>query len=417
MMVKASVNIQSLIDQGRINKAEVLIAQTLRQVDLNQSDRAMVLSCRAQTYLSTARPERALNDLKTVEDVSPDIHALPHTQRLLADSHFALFELSQVGFIRKQDLETAYTIYDKIMRLYPSYHDIAWVHYQLGRIFLIWNRSTEATQHFERIFSTINKDSDKNLETYASERLAFIAFYDERDLFKALNFITVVSNKIKHMDPEWIIQFKLLHSRILLTLNNQKQAQTLLNEVYTIAYQNRNIGSLFADTLLNIAEELQKIPKQEKLILRYLMRFTQIAKSPNKIDVTWGRVYEMIGNACLALNLFEDAIDAFEDVLKYHPNTPWFVSINYRIAKAYYFKSNYQRTIAIINSLLSKVRDDSLSYLLYDLLGSAYFALGNYRQAQDMFSIALENTPNGTNLREKILLYYRYSTELLNEPG
>lgn len=414
MSIKTELTeIKDFIDQGRINKAEVLLAQYLRQPDLKNDELAQLLMYQAQVYLSTARPDRAIDELDGIHLIDSAFSQSPHIQRFYADCYFARFEFSSVGFTQNQDLQQAQKIYDKIMRLHPSYHDISWIHYQLGRILLISDHIPQATEHFYRVLSITNVSPE--LRAYCYERLAFIAFYHDHHAKQALSYLDgILSEFAVSENIEWIIQVNLLKSRVLLSLNRISEAENIMESTVLFATKNKGDGQLLRDTLLSIAEQLALIAGKDKEIIAYLQQYVQLAKSPLEVDVTWSRVQQMMGNALVNMNQYSEAILAYKNALLTNPYTPWKETIDYQMAKCFYFRGNYAETITILKQNTNPITEGTQpEHLLFDLLGSAYFALGNYTEALEAFAYALQSAPQGTEFSEKVKLYHHFSKQLV----
>lgn len=407
--------IKSLLEQGRINKAEVLIAQYLRQTNIPDQHHANLLVYRAEIFLATARPDRALDELNRIHNLDFKLHKSPRVLRIYGDCYFARFELASVGFAQNQDLNQAQEFYDTIMRLHPSYQDIVWIHYQLGRILLISDAIPQASEHFRRVLS--HPDSTLQICAYCYERLAFIAFYHDHQAKQALSYLERIPfNFATSDDNEWIIQVNLLKSRIFISLHHVVEARTIMETAIDLAIKHRGDGTLLRDTLLSVVEQLTLVTGHDQDIIRYLEQYIQLSKAPVEVDVTWSRIHQMLGNALGNTQQYPEAILAYQTALQANPYTPWKASINYQIAKCFYLRGHYRETISVLSALrddYSVVEISEPEYLLFDLLGSAYFALGNYTEALNAFDHALESAPKGTDIREKIKLYHRFSKHLV----
>ena len=86
-----------LIQRGDVKRAEVLVARILRDAGEN-AEQASALLARAQCKLLSGRPQEALEDWEQARAIASAIAEQPAALELRADAHFALYELSSVGF-------------------------------------------------------------------------------------------------------------------------------------------------------------------------------------------------------------------------------------------------------------------------------------------------------------------------------
>jgi tetratricopeptide (TPR) repeat protein len=176
--------------------------------------------------------------------------------------------------------------------------------------------------------------------------------------------------------------------------------------------------SSLAEALLTAGELLTLVERREKDVITYLEQFLQITRRPLGVDVTWSRVYEMLGDAYFRVGRYEDAVTAYNAVLQFNPYHPWEISIYYRIGRAYYFHGNYAKSVDAIQHALRIAETDGheLDYHLYDIYGNAYFALKRYDKAAEAYAAALRlaptNSTHNENL-EKLRKYHQFSLDML----
>src|SRR5436309_2650359 len=112
--INVEPNLDELLNKRDIKRAEVLIARSLR-AELSVRERARLLIARARARLLSARVDDALEDLDHARDLLLDEFETPLTIELLADCHFARFELASVGFADRSDTAQALAAYERIL--------------------------------------------------------------------------------------------------------------------------------------------------------------------------------------------------------------------------------------------------------------------------------------------------------------
>jgi tetratricopeptide (TPR) repeat protein len=168
-----------------------------------------------------------------------------------------------------------------------------------------------------------------------------------------------------------------------------------------------------AETQLTIAELLSSIGGRDREVVNCLQQFTQNSRTPLGVDVSWSRAQELLGDAYFNLGQYDNAVLAYRAALQYNPDHPWELSLLYRIARSYYQQRAYRETIDVVQNILDTARIDEQSvgdYRIYDILGSAQFALGKYDKAADAYRHALELVPAGVDT-DKIKTYLEYACE------
>lgn len=404
-----------LITKGEVKRADVLIARKLRS-DLNTAERAELLLRRARVRLLSARPDDALDDLRAARELLQDAgFETPQNMELLGDCHLARFELASVGFADRQSLLAAEQTYTRILEIFPQYGNLGWIYYQLGRVAMASNQSERAVSLFQQ--ALLSPAYVGALTAYCYERLGFIAFYEWRDLDKAVGFLNrAVDTFPASEDRAWLVQVHLRRSRVLRQMQNYeaglRAAETALALVSSGSVENRPV---MAEALLAIADLLTYIGQRDREVVSRLQQFMQYAKKPLGVDVTWSRVNEMLADAYFNLGLYDDAIVAYRAALQFNPDHPWELSLLYRIASSYYQLRAYQKCIEALHNMLDAAKTDEQvinDYRVYEMLGAAFFALGQYAQAIDAYERALLLDPPDANA-DKIKTYLEYAREHL----
>ncbi len=406
--------IEALLARSEIKKAEMFVAKHLRS-NLSDTERAQVLIYRARARLLSARPEEAIDDLLTSRAMRPDIFEAPDMIELLADSHFAHFELASVGFADRNDTVQARKLYQNILDTVPDYGNMGWLYYQLGRIALTDNRQDLAADYFRQ--ALFAPSHIKSLTAFCYERLGFIAFYDQRAYQEAIGFLNkAIDTYPANERRSWLVQVNILLSRVLREMQDYKQALVSAEMAIHIASTStpEDRHSL-AEALLTGGELLSNLDGRAKNVVSYLQQFLQISRKPLGVDVTWSRVHEMLGDAYFKLGNYELASESYLRALQYNPYHPWEVSLHYRIARSCYQQGNYSATINAIERMLKAADSEGErvdDYRAFDILGNAQFALGHYPQAAQSYQKALAIAPLNAENLEKIKTYYQFAQEL-----
>lgn len=406
--------IEDLLARHETKKAEIALAKYLRN-DLSQQDRANGLIYRARVRLRSGRPDDAIHDLNTARELAQDNFETPETLELLGDVHLARFEMASVGFADRADTDRAQHYYQRVLDEYPAYMNRGWIYYQMGRLALADNAVERAEARFQQALLT--PSHVRALTAYCYERLGFIAFYEQRDLDAALGFLSKAIDTYPASEKQsWLVQVQLLRSRVLHERREYRAALAAAETAVNIAASSGSDNRLsLAEALLTVGEMLMNFPGRERDAISHLQQFLQISKRPLGVDVTWSRVHEMLGDAYFKLMQYELAAEAYEAALQYNPYHPWEISLYYRIARSYYHQNNYTGTVTAIKQLMSTAENEGEpihDYRIYDILGNAQFALGQYTEAEASYRAALELAPANAEGLEKIRKYYQFAQEL-----
>ena len=402
--------IQALIEAKDVRKAEAMIAQLLRS-EPSPEQYLDLLEYRAHTRLIASRVDDAIRDLDEIKVAAPQRLEQAHMMALLADCHLARFEFATVGFAEKEDLNMAQAFYQQIIENLPNYENLAWVYYQCGRAFMISGESALAERAFQNALYKPSKVAP--LAAYCYERLAFIAYYERRDIQKSLDCLQrAIDTYPSNANAAWLIQVYLLRSRVLKD-NDMVGAIEAAKQALKIASEDTHEKSLTADTSLAVAELLATQVGFEVEIIRYLQKFLQYSKEPLGVDVTWSRVHEMLGDAYYTQKAYTEAIEAYQKVLQFNPYHPWEETIHYRIARAYYYQEAYDLVIRVLEAFLNEGKNVQ-DYRIYDLLGSALFTKSHYENAAKAYELAIGLAPPNIDT-QKLQTYYALS-QRMNSP-
>ena len=104
---------------------------------------------------------------------------------------------------------------------------------------------------------------------------------------------------------------------------------------------------------------------------------------------------------------------AFHNALYYNPDHPWEESLHYRLSCSNYQQKDYPAVIEYLLKLLAegKSLDD---YRVYNLLGNAYFALGQYIEAVSHYKRSLQLAPMGADVQ--IMQNYYELSQQMSQP-
>ncbi len=407
-------SIDSLLARNEVKKAEIAIARHLRS-PLTELERADTLIYRARARLSGARPADALDDLHAAQSAMIAEFDRPEILELQADCYLARFELASVGFADRQDIVEALQIYKGILNQYPDYLNQGWIYYQLGRIALINNDVDMAQHYFQK--SLLTPSHVRAITSYCYERMGFIAFYEQRDLTAARGFLNKAIDTYPVVeDQTWLVQVYILQSRVFKDRHEYKNALLAAEQAVAVASSTGSENrSSRAEALLTAGELMAGFAGRENETIYYLQQFMQYSRKPLGVDVTWSRVHEVLGDSYFQLGQFMLAAEAYEAALQYNPDHPWAISLHYRIAQSYYQQNEYAQTIAAVEHLIAIAASEYeqvSDYRVYDILGNAQFALGNYADAMNSYQQALALAPVKAEGVEKIRQYLRFSQEL-----
>lgn len=411
MYTEPLATIRDALRSRDLRKAETLLARLLR-ADMPAREQTQALVLRARARLLAARPEEALDDLQAARPETDDA-LRTEIDELTADACFARFELASVGFADRAHAQRAEDLYRAIVEQQPDYANLGWVHYQLGRICLTNGQTHDALAHFRD--ALLAPSAVAALTAYCFERLGFAHFYELRQPRRALAFLDKALATYPAAEPAtWIARVQTLRSRVLRELGEADSALAAAEAAIQIAQADETRLAL-ADALLASAELLAQLGGRDRDVIARAQQFTQIARKPLGIDVTWSRAYEMLGNAHFNLGQYAAAGAAYEQALHYNPYHPWEIGLHYQIARSHYHADAFERAIDAVERLLSAALKDNQTihdYRIFDVLGNAHFALKHHRAAADAYETALRMAPPNAPDLDKIRRYYQFAQEL-----
>lgn len=403
---------RTLLAKGQIKRAESRLGRLLR---LKHNERVDLLILRARVRLSALRIDEALADLEEVRSSAPQRFEDADTLVLLADCHFARYEFASVGFANRQDADYALSIYQRLIDTQPTYDDIGWVWYQRGRAFLaLGERMDDSIESFR--YALLAPSKQAVLTAFCYERLSFIAFYERRAPEEALPLLEkAIGTYPSSAQRAWLAQVHMLRARALLEVRPDEITIVLnaITDAIDTAVASDTLKPL-QDTLLNAAETLKRSSKQhDDRIIEYLNRYLQMTRKPVGIDVTFSRIYEMLGDAYRGVGGFDAAISAYERALHYNPYTPWELTVWYQIAYCHYQQGDYTRTVRVLQRMLAAATQDDqqiTNHQVFHMLGNAHLALEDHAAAYAAYTRALELAPaNAHNLAQ--IMSYRQIAE------
>ncbi|MBE0690481.1 MAG: tetratricopeptide repeat protein [Anaerolineae bacterium] len=413
MAAEALVLIRELLDGGDLKRAEVQIAKLMR-AELDPAAQVQAYILRARARLLGARPEDALDDLDAARALDDDAAQAAQIDVLSADAWFARFELASVGFADRAHALRAYDIYSQIVHDHPDDEHLGWVYYQMGRICLTDDRTDEAIEHFQS--ALMAPSPMPALTAFCFERLGFTHFYELRHPRRAHAFLEkAVFTYPTSADPVWLARVQTLRSRVLRELGDMRAALDAAEQAIAIAQESDESRLALADALITAGELMTQVGGRDRDVIAYLQQFLQTARKPLGIDVTWSRVYEMLGGAYFNLGQHGAAGAAYEHALQHNPYHPWEIGLHYQIARSYYQAEAYDKAVGAVDTLLQAAQKDHQTisdYRIFDILGSAHFALKHYIAAHEAYDQALKLAPSNASDLDKIKRYHQFAQEL-----
>jgi tetratricopeptide (TPR) repeat protein len=407
--------IDALLRQNEVKKAEVIIARNLRTRPLDGNGRANIMLRRAKARLASARADDALEDLQTAIALNPSLEHTHEAVILKGDIHFARFELAPVGFTDRTNANIARECYEQVVE--EAAEQASWVHYQLGRIAMSENEIDASENHFLAALKTAAVPERIHAMSY--ERLGFIALFEQRTPETALQYFQqAIEHYPANDDPGWLIQLYLRVSRCYLELkqydNALEAARKALRDIQTGTTSSYRVA--LPEAHFALGEILADMPGNEEEAIEHYLRYLQSSKRPPGIDVTWSQVHETIAGLSFKLERYLQAINAYEKALEFNPYHPWEANLRYQIARCHYRMRDYEKSVASVEKVVETARRDKTpitDWRVYNLMGNAYFALEKYKMAAEAYQHAVELAPVGAAGLEKTHIYLRFSQELM----
>jgi tetratricopeptide (TPR) repeat protein len=402
--------IAAQIQTGEPRKADVLASRLLR--DATSSDvRAKALLYRGHARMMEGRSDAAIADLEAARDLSGEIAASNPFLEVWADAHLARYELAAIGFAEKSDLLTAQDTYEKIRAEDPTYANLGWVCYQLGRVYLVLGRSDEANTQFRT--ALIAPSTQRSLTAYSYERLAFIMFYELRQREQAITFLDKALDTYPDSAARiWTAQVLLLKSRVL----GRKELAAALDAVSRAITIASAVGSatdngVLAEALFRHAELLAQVPGEAHNVIAQLQRYLTIVRRPIGIDVTLSRVYELLGETHEQLQNYREAVLAYRTAQQYNPDNPWEESLTIRIAQIQYRLGDMEEVIATLAEATDRAHAhrDTL-FQISVLVADAHYRLNNFPSAMTNYRAAMDAAPEA-EVRARLQQYYQRAVQ------
>lgn len=386
-MQAATNEIERMLSNGEVKKAEVRLTQLMRS-DVGDTERSELLLLKARAKLLGGHADEAIEALRSAAQHNVELQYSSAFQELMGDCYLARFEQASLGFADRSDLLRAQQVYVAVLQQATTYLNRGWVYYQLGRIAIALDQTDTAEKLFQQALVSPNITS--SVTAFCYERLGFIAFYEKNSTGEALAFLRqAVDTYPRAASHRWLVQVYMLEGRLFKHLHDFTAAIYALDTALGIASENADQDrATLAEALFAKAEILHYFGGTEKDILNYLQQFTQVAKKPVGVDVTWSRVSEMMGSIQIQLGNIEEGVACLEAALRYNPDHPWATSIYLQIARGAYQLKEYRRVIETIDQIPDAPNHPD--YRVYELLGNAYFALREYSASIEAYDIALE---------------------------
>lgn len=396
--------LKTSLEKGDLRRAQQIIGK-LPSVMLEQAE--VVFLQAKYAYLN----QDYTSCIRLLKPVVTDADAFS----LLASAHFSRYQHAPIGHARRADAEQALKYYHALITRYPKFDNIAWVYYQMGLVLNALNEQDSACACFRNSLNMPSEDSA--VKSYAYERLAHYEFYVRRDFKQAYNLLDLaLAVYTSQPNKRWLIEAYLFKARIQQVLKQPEGTYQSVEKAIQHALTHfRNDTTELSEILFASAELLTQIENHEKQSAKYMEEYLRIRPKPDGIDVSWSRANEIIANVRFAEGLYEESLNAYRATLEYNPYHPWHLNINYQIALCHYQQGQYQQTIDTIQHLLETAHRDSTiisDYRVYDVLGSAQFALSKFKEASESYRQALDLTPPQPNVIDKIKLYWHHSLQL-----
>ncbi len=394
------------LEQGDIKQAEIMIARRLRRGPVDEEGRSALLLRRARVRLFSEKPDDALADLREAFALEPDLLSQPEVRELLADVHFARFELAPLGFADRADADQALAYYLALAAELPEYPNRGWVSYQTGRVLLSANRVDEAVSRFE---AALDEPSWVGaLRSLCYERLGFVELFERRNPAAALAcFAQAIDAYPAGENSGWLVQLHILRSRALREQKDYAGALSAARQALrAVDSRAPDYRLAYSEAHLAVGEALAHFRTREEDAIDHLVRFLQLGRQPLGVDVTWGRVYETIGALSLRLGRYGPAAEAFNTALAYNPLHPLGDTLQLQIARACYDSGDYARAAQTLEALCAAAESEGdmiLDYRVYSLLADSYAAQAAYPQAAAAYAQAIALIPSSGAERAALL--------------
>lgn len=395
--------VRTLVETRDLRRADAIL-ETLINGGLMSDELAEAWLYRARIRLLQSRPHDALRALDHSQHYVPTRR--PDMIALRGDAYLLRYETSAIGFRQRTDLAQAQHHYTHLLATYRGYANIAWVHYQQGRIALMQDDASRATTLF---CQALDRPSVYPfLRAYCYERLAYIAYYHQRDAETADQHLQqAIATAPTQIERRWLIGVYLLQSRVLRTrdidraLASARTARELAEAL--------NDQRVLADVHFTTAE----IARQAEAIISHLHTFIALTSPVQGIAVQQARAYEMIGDVHFERGEYEQAQHAYAQALAINPYHPFAEALIYRSAWGDYQQRRYQRVIRRLSDYL-QTTDTPSNYRLDMILAHSLFAMQAYEQADSVYRHALTKAQHGRDA--DVMRQYQQIARYLKKP-
>lgn len=399
--------IESSLKKGDYRRAE----QLLEKISINHRDDAQVVILAAKHAYLTGKYTKSITLLETL----PPEELNPETRILFGDAYFARYKQAPIGHSQRTDADYALQHYHSCTSDFAEYEDIAWVYYKIGLVLKTLNEQESACSYFRQ---SLNMPSQSlSVKSFAYEQLAQHEFYIQRDFKQALQLLELaIAVYTPDSDQVWFIHTLLFKAKILQVQQRFEYAFKAVELAIKHAQTHfQSDGNQLADIYFKAGELTSQMEGYDVHSEKYMQSYLQLRPKPEGIDISWSRANEVIANMHFTASHYRQALTAYIATLQYNPYHPWQTTIHYQIARCYYHEGDYPHTISALQQLLDTAERDNITvtdFRVYDMLGSAYFALGDFKAAAHSYREALKLTPPHPGLVDKIKLYWHYSQQL-----
>jgi len=382
--------IHELIANKDFRRAEIVIKKALKR-DLNIVDRTSLLIYFYKNRLQQIRYDDVISHINETYSDLNQLEHIPAKQQIvlkeaLADAYLMRFENALVGFASKIDIESAKQLYEQIIHSETTYDNIGWIYYQYGRVLLALDDNTQAEKSFK--FALFNRSPLVHLTALCYERLAFIAYYDQHQPEQAITFMQKAIQTYPLNDSSiWRIQAYITMANMLKNISTNKAIEVLDDAIH-IARKDGIITTVDGASIMaeiHFAQvEINSHIENYQQVIEIAQVFFQMSKSPLGVDVTWARVYEMLGDAYMQQNAIEEAIVAYENTLQFNPYHPLHEAIKYRIAELLVHEHRYEETVSRLKQLIHDIESEGSvidNPSIYLMLSLAYQQLGKQAES------------------------------------
>jgi tetratricopeptide (TPR) repeat protein len=373
-----------------LKQREATLSRQLKTAS-TEDVRASLLLQRASLRVQLRHGDDALADLDTIRTTRLLHESDAKFLQVQADCHLMRFETSSVGFADRHELEKAILLYDQIIHDGQA-DNICWVHYQLGRAQIFAMNFLSAVEQFQQALVLPDATHHPELSAYCYERLAYVAYFDQRNSKDALLYLQrALDTYPSAAEPLWRASVHLRCGSILRELHMVEPALEATSAAYEIARSSEN-KAIIAEALLAIADLLTMLPGHDYEVIEVVNRYMYFEKRPLGADLTWARLYNIIGDAYFNVGQYSNAVDAYHSVQFFSPDYVSEGQVTFRLARCYYQLRQYKRTQQLAQEMLMDSDNefvDGTQGHVYELLGNAFFAVGDFKQAENAYEQAI----------------------------